>query len=72
MDTVTTGPESDDPPPTQMSLVFDDGSLLVIAADGSATEIPLTRQDALALARALVVWVNPAVRLQAAPSAGRA
>lgn len=71
MDTTTT-PEGDDPPATRMTVVFDDGSLLLIAADGSATEIPLSKQDALALARALLVWVNPAVRLQATPSAGRA
>jgi hypothetical protein len=59
--------------PVEVQLVVQDGtgSLVLVAADLSALEVPLTRQDALQLAGALVEYACPGERLRATPPARR-
>ncbi|HUL05113.1 MAG TPA: hypothetical protein VLV76_02200 [Candidatus Acidoferrum sp.] len=67
--TATTGPEGD-PPPMPVEVIFSDGSLVLVASDGSALEVPLTRHDAVQLIAALAEYAYPGCRLRSTPAAG--
>jgi hypothetical protein len=66
-------PDDDYAVPVEVEVVVQDGeaSLVLIAADQSALEIPLSKRDCLSLGVALLNFVYPHARLQATPPAGR-
>jgi hypothetical protein len=78
MDTQTTpAPAPDDSPPMPVEVLVTadprsgELALTLIAADGSALEIPMTRQDAMSLGVQLVTFASQGV-LGAAPPVGSA